>query len=367
MEVGVVGGSIAGLEFARSLKGLDRSADIAVFEEHDEIGLPVKCAEGWLNVHGSGRPFEEAVENEVSGIRLHFRGAPEGYREVWLGSRRGIPIIDRSRNETLLAESCEDYGVRVVTGKRATISGLRDGFDLVVDASGCPSQSWRESGGGEPGWSRGVQYLVEGDFSDYEDEMLLEFGPDLVGYRWIFPKSEVEANVGLGWSTVRGPDDPWGVLGEFLERRVEGVEVRGQTAGVIGTVPAEPLYVPGNGVAKVGDAAGLADPSNGEGMSSAVVSARLLAEAVYSGTLPRYERRVKEVLGPQLRNSRFLRRVWETADYETFARVFNRLDGVDVESFFEEPRSLRARAMGNPWLSAKVAAALTAGWLNRRL
>ncbi len=73
------------------------------------------------------------------------------------------------------------------------------------------------------------------------------------------------------------------------------------------------------------------------------------------------------VIGPQLRGSHFLDRVWRATDFNTFAEVFSRLDGLDIETFFENPGRVKARALGNPWLSVKVAAALAADRMKRVL
>jgi flavin-dependent dehydrogenase len=47
----------------------------------------------------------------------------------------------------------------------------------------------------------------------------------------------------------------------------------------------------------VGDAAGLVDPLSGDGISEALLSARLAAEAILAGDLPRYEPSLAAALG----------------------------------------------------------------------
>lgn len=367
MKVGVIGGSLGGLEFAKRLAELDGSHEIEVFEEDDEIGLPVKCAEGWLTVHGTGSPHPDAVENEVESVRLRFRDVPEEHRDVALEVKGDAYVIDRARNERMLAEEARELGVSVHTGERRSVAGLAEEHDLVVDASGCPPQHWRESEEPEGDWSGGVQLRVEGDFSRFSDEMLLEFVPEVVGYYWIFPKSGTEANVGLGWSRETRPEDPWGDLESFLGRYLEEYEVVSRTAGRIGTEIDEPLYDPERGLAKVGDAAGLADPANGEGMSAAVVSARLLAEAVHEEDLDGYGDRVMEALGSQLEHSRLLRRVWEEVEFDRFAALFNLLDGFYIEDFFENPERIRNELLKHPSVSVKLLSSAATGRLKKLL
>ncbi len=49
MKICIIGGSVAGLECAINLA---KEYDVTVYEEHAEIGLPLKCAEGWINFSG---------------------------------------------------------------------------------------------------------------------------------------------------------------------------------------------------------------------------------------------------------------------------------------------------------------------------
>lgn len=354
MNIGVIGGSLAGLEFTREMKRLDSETEVTVFEEDDEIGGPVKCAEGWLTIHSAGEPFPEAVENEVDRVRLRFEGARPEHRDMALNVANAAYVVDRSTNEQMLAEECVASGASVVTGQRRSIEDLRKEFDLVVDASGCPPQHWREYGRPKREWSQGVQYLVRGDLSNFEDEMYLEFHDDLIGYYWIFPKSDEEANVGIGWSLDTKPDDPWKALEKFTERHVESPELVRRTAGMIGTEIETPMYWPDRNLVAIGDAAGLADPANGEGMTSAVISARILADAVDSNDLSSYEEKVMETLGPQLENSLLLREIWEKVSFQDFAKMFNLMDGFDIEDFFENPDRIKQRLMRNPSVSAKL-------------
>ena len=113
------------------------------------------------------------------------------------------------------------------------------------------------------------------------------------GYGWVFPGAEGGANMGLGIAT--GPDRQAGTkavraLPDFLAHlRTVGLLERGPPArlparlggwlkmGMVGTTPA------GGRVLLVGDAAGLINPLQGEGIAQAMRSGQLAAETLLSG------------------------------------------------------------------------------------
>jgi menaquinone-9 beta-reductase len=114
----------------------------------------------------------------------------------------------------------------------------------------------------------------------------------LCGYGWIFPGPGGRANLGLGLGTLS--DRRLGaravrLLPDFVEHLARiGLLPEGPTPvrerlggwlkmGMVGTLPA------GNGALLVGDAAGLVNPLQGEGIAHAMTSGRAAAEAVLAG------------------------------------------------------------------------------------
>jgi len=119
--------------------------------------------------------------------------------------------------------------------------------------------------------------------------VFVETGPwrGLPGYGWIFPGPDGQANVGLGTGSLSARDGTTAVraLPDFVERLrrdglLDGPVLAGRRLGgwlkmgATGTVPAR------GRVLLVGDAAGLVNPLQGEGISQAMASGSAAARAV---------------------------------------------------------------------------------------
>lgn len=111
------------------------------------------------------------------------------------------------------------------------------------------------------------------------------------GYGWIFPGPDDRANVGLGLATTadrRAGANAVRALPEFLQhlRALHLLDAPSPSSprlggwlkmGMVGTTPAA------DRVLLVGDAAGLVNPMQGEGISQAMGSGRAAAEAILGG------------------------------------------------------------------------------------
>jgi flavin-dependent dehydrogenase len=135
----------------------------------------------------------------------------------------------------------------------------------------------------------------------------LFFTPDLEGYGWVFRKGRF-LNVGLGRRNARRlGEELRGFLGWLAERGKLPPTLRGGAHGhayVLYDESRRPLV--GEGVALVGDAAGLAWPRSGEGIRPAIESGLLLARALRGARTPDdgaalagYERDVLARFGPR--------------------------------------------------------------------
>ena len=140
------------------------------------------------------------------------------------------------------------------------------------------------------------------------------------GYYWLFPTSATTANVGLGMVMETTPPSDGHLrtmLLELVERdpalqsRLAGATIEGRVLGWPLSTYNRQARAVSNGVMLVGDAAGLINPLNGEGIQYALLSGRWAGavanealtgcdRTVPVGALLPYERQVSRELRPEM-------------------------------------------------------------------
>lgn len=292
------GGSMAAKIAAKN--GLD----VLLVEKRQEIGSPVRCAEG---VSKKGlKKFLPNIKNEwisceANGAKIY---SPDGTKvemaEEMAGSEVGY-VLERKIFDRDLALMSADDGADIYT--KTTVTGLviKDGFvkgvkgrhlgkpfevecNLVIGADGTESKIGRMAGIDTTlkpvDIESGAEYLMTGiDVDDFCDFYL---GNDIApgGYAWVFPKGDNMANVGLAVlgkyllkKTVKRPID-------YLDAFVKEHYSDGKIGSVIfGGVPvSRPIKTIGNGILLVGDAARFTDPITGGGILKAMESGVMAGE-----------------------------------------------------------------------------------------
>jgi digeranylgeranylglycerophospholipid reductase len=337
----VVGGGPVGSFAALSLARL--GAEVAVFEEHAEIGVPAHCA-GHLSIRSLRRlglyPLGgQIVENTFSQANFH---SPKG---TTLSVRLAQPVtcaVNRTGFDQYLAEQAEAAGARYHLSSRVRSLLIANGFakgvtierqgkredvsaKIVVDAEGIASRLVKQAG--LPGFNRGgLVYAVEAEVANAQDvaldavEVFLgnSYAPGFYG--WLIPRRDGTAKLGLATRT--------GNPKEFLLRLMRKHPVASKQLGNARITrmtfhsislggPIARAYA--DGFLAVGDAASQVKPTTGGGVVFGLTCARIAAE-VASGTLRQgdvsasclqlYQKRCGETLGfdvkVMLRLRRFL-------------------------------------------------------------
>jgi flavin-dependent dehydrogenase len=232
-------------------------------------------------------------------------------------------------DETLLA-AAEEAGAEVFVGRAGgplgrdgeldgfeLASGVRLSADVVIGADGATSRVADAAGLVDPArvlWGFALRAYVD-DPVALPHIVLWESEPGrgFPGYGWLFPGVDGRANFGLGLGMLSDRGASGAAAQQFAAfaghlRRLEVLQtdmpsdVRQQgrlggwlKMGMLGTVP-------GRGrVLLVGDAAGLVNPLQGEGIAQAMVSGRAAAEAVLAGpgdAALRYRQFVRDIFAP---------------------------------------------------------------------
>ncbi len=326
----IVGAGPAGSAAAQRLA--EDGVDVLVLERRSVVGNPAQCGEcipHWGEVVGTFRNIddhqwlktyfdfpERLILHRLDNMRV-FLPSGKSY-EFELDAFAG----HRLQFDGYLADKAQRAGAEIRTStalkriqhqKKAdrdllVTSHGRFSCDFLIDASGSLAHVGRLKHGQDPDVRPEDQVptvyaQVKGDVPETFDVFLGSVAPS--GYAWIIPKGPGFANVGLG---VRAGKLK-GNLKDHLERFCQdlNLEILSIGGGWIPMGGPVKRMVDGNTLA-VGDAAGLVMPSNGGGISQAIISGCFAAETILAhlenGTpLNDYEDRVRASMGPALKNS----------------------------------------------------------------
>ncbi|MGZ8874976.1 MAG: NAD(P)/FAD-dependent oxidoreductase [Halobacteriota archaeon] len=301
-DVIVVGAGPAGSVAAQNAAA---DCDVLLVEKRQEIGSPVRCAEGVPLIetpfvfHTSFekyvKPDKKWVASEVKGVCAN---APDGTTVEVSGEMLGLDgplgfILERKLFDRQLAKDAARAGAQVMVRTRATGLILEDGAvrgvklnhlgedfevhaQVVIGADGIESQVGKWGGINTTLKLKDIESCAQYHMQNVEvKENTLDFyfGSNVPGgYAWVFPKGNGAGNIGLGvlGSKLNGKR-PLDYLNDFVAQRFPGgkpVEL------VIGGCPVSdslPTII-GDGLMLIGDAARHTEPVTGGGIIAALQS-----------------------------------------------------------------------------------------------
>ena len=340
-DVIVVGGGIGGAAAAVYLK--EQGCRVGVLEK-ETLPRYKACAGGLPKQAQSLLPLsldpvtEVVVTDVIYALRQEKRVEQSLYDQASLMVNRsefdyyvlqhsGADVVE---NAQVIGIDETERGVRV-----RTRDGRQYDARYLIGADGANSRVARALGlRRDKTMGVAIEAEVEAPadtMAEYRHTALFQFGALRTGYVWIFPKHD-HLSVGLG-TFVGAADDLRGTLRrEMLAMGIplDGSPWRGHPLPI--HVKAEPLNT--GRCMLIGDAAGLVDAFLGEGIRYAILSARIAAETIASGSVSTYSARVKREISDGLRPARFAAQFfyrytdfsfWCAANNAALTRLFLRL------------------------------------------
>jgi menaquinone-9 beta-reductase len=262
---------------------------------------------------------------KVDGIPGYGRVIPRLQLDAWIQDAArgaGATVLDGRK-----AEAVEHAPDGIVVRGRGAAGPWQLRARLLLGADGSNSMVARTLRGGAPP-SHDRIMAVRAYFDDVEGANgqgdIWFRGDTFPGYHWLFPTGGGSANLGVGMLASTYPQSGRN-LREMLLRliaedasvasRLRGARMRGRVLGHPLTTYNPRLPLIGDRVMLLGDAAGLINPLNGEGIQYALHSARwaagiaadrLASDQLDAGSLEAYQRRVHQSLRADLALSRLI-------------------------------------------------------------
>lgn len=314
-KLAIIGAGPGGLFAAKEAAQLGLS--VTVFEK-GQIGEHIFCAEGFVDVLKLLPPPAKGVCFPINQLLITVK--EQFTIDV---SRLNLWMLDRQTWQQALAREAIDCGCEIIEQHPITPDRLRKmtkEYDWIIDGSGARPVSAAAFDLPDIRKAVAAQCTLEGDFSSLKGKLKIALDPQYTGYGWIFPKSDTEANVGLGWfgkrrKGLRLKD----ALEAFLQK--EGLAhytIVKRGSGLIPIQCRERIVV-GN-TFLIGDAAGLGSPLHGGGVDTACISGILAARAAAADKPAWYEQEVQKLIGIRLKLEQKVLDLWEASDFATLNR-----------------------------------------------
>lgn len=335
-KIAVIGGGPAGL--CAAIEGAKNGLRVTLYEKN-KIGENISCAEGFFDTLNTLGEPKYGVKYKVEEIVLQLKSC----YSFTCDEKMNIWMIDKGEWQKGLAHEARELGVDIIENchiNKNMFERIKADNIWIIDATGAPSITSTVYGFSNfysATSAVAVQYTLEGDFRSLLGKFKIGMEKHLIGYYWIFPKTENIANVGIGW-LENSKENLWNELDRVLQK--EGMAGNKKLKKTGGVCPIKRLdrLVYGN-ILLAGDAAGLVSPLHGGGIDTACISGKLAVQSIIDNKVKNYEGMIDTVLGKKLTTDKLLFELWRDLDYNNIEEVIkymsnNRFMKIKYSSLF---------------------------------
>jgi geranylgeranyl reductase family protein len=314
----IIGGGPAGSTVARY--AAKEGVKVLVIDSREEIGSPLQCGE-LVPTNKQLKelcPFvpeidalftipEEAVSRRTTSMGLV---TPSGKKLVYPFQGK---ILERPIHDQALVKLAKKAGAKfLIKSKVIDIKGnivsLSNGNTFegkVIVGCGGPHDPLRAKYWDEKSLNIFVKFiLIEGDFEDRVDLFFGSTAPG--GYAWVIPKKN-GANIGIGIQKRFSKNTNLRTKANKFFSQFKG-KITYQGSGALPMSGSIKRFTKGNYML-VGDSAGMVLPSNGAGITTAMIGGRVAGQAIANhinngGNLLEYEKNWENQMGKIMKYSK---------------------------------------------------------------
>jgi geranylgeranyl reductase family protein len=237
-----------------------------------------------------------------------------------------VQMVMRKDFDFYLIKKAEEYGAKIIDSLEVEFVNYNSGSievrtgkqsftaKFIIDASGAISNFRNTAESGNK--SKKIPALeyeifVDADiYEKYNKTVRFDFGVVPNGYAWVFPK---RGHLSIGVLSMKR--NGVNLNGSFLKyMKILGIEknYKAERHGYVIPIYNETTELYKNRTLLVGDAANLADPITGEGISSAILSGKLAAFSLVEADMNEkligniYNRKLNEKIIKELKAAKFL-------------------------------------------------------------
>ncbi len=329
-DVAIVGGSCAGAAAGHTLALAGKRTviiDKAAFPRKKLCGgiITEKTIDLLKLVYGN-EPPDSLVELTFDTMGIYHSDA--GKICVYAHPSSRLHSVDRSVFDDHFLNITKASGCSVINGEKVihidgtritTDSGTEISADFIIGADGANSIVRKSLYSVKKKKHFAMALELDIDYQDlncFDDNTglypKLYFGFMNSGYGWVFPKKKF-ATVGMGGLIHANRESLKDLYLNFL-RSVCKCDISSLVRSIAGfPVPLQNLIrkPAGNNIFLTGDAAGFVEPITGEGIYFAILSGKLAADAILSGTdrVNTYNRKIRKNIGAFLNQAYLVKRI----------------------------------------------------------